>query len=80
MIGPNWPPTSKALCHGDTLVVWKLDRLERDLRHLVNIVHDLTERGIGLKVRTGPAAELRRTVISSLWLLWCPMLPSPWRY
>lgn len=28
-------------------------RLGRDLRHLVNIVPDLTERGIGLKVITG---------------------------
>ena len=26
---------------GDTLVVWKLDRLGRNLRHLVNVVHDL---------------------------------------
>lgn len=30
----------KALREGDTLVVWKLDRLGRDLRHLVNMVHD----------------------------------------
>jgi hypothetical protein len=29
-------------CLGDTLVVWRLDRLGRDLRHLVNTVHDLT--------------------------------------
>ena len=40
----------KALRADDTLLVWKLDRLGRDLRHLVNIVHDLTQRGIGLKV------------------------------
>ncbi|WP_435558418.1 recombinase family protein [Burkholderia cenocepacia] len=33
------------------MVVWKLDRLGRDLRHLINTVHDLTGRGIGLKVR-----------------------------
>ena len=48
----------RALRHGDTLVVWKLDRLGRDLRHLVNIVHDLTERGIGLKVLTGQGAAI----------------------
>ena len=35
----------KALRPGDTLVVWKLDRLGRDLRHLINTVHDLTGRG-----------------------------------
>ena len=32
--------------------MWKLDRLGRDLRHLVNSVHDLTERNVGLKVLT----------------------------
>jgi DNA invertase Pin-like site-specific DNA recombinase len=37
----------KALREGDTLVVWKLDRLGRDLRHLVNTVHELTIRGMG---------------------------------
>jgi DNA invertase Pin-like site-specific DNA recombinase len=46
------------------LVVWKLDRLGRDLRHLVNIVHDLTERGIGLKVLTGQGAAIDTTTAS----------------
>jgi DNA invertase Pin-like site-specific DNA recombinase len=54
----------KALRPGDTLVVWKLDRLGRDLRHLVNIVHDLTERGIGLKVLTGQGAAIDTTTAS----------------
>src|SRR3546814_7837871 len=51
----------KALRPGDTLVVWKLDRLGRDLRHLINTVHDLTGRGIGLKVLTGHGAAIDRS-------------------
>lgn len=51
----------KALREGDTLVVWKLDRLGRDLRHLVNTVHELTGRGIGLKVLTGHGAAVDTT-------------------
>jgi DNA invertase Pin-like site-specific DNA recombinase len=51
----------KALREGDTLVVWKLDRLGRDLRHLVNTVHDLTQGGIGLKVLTGQGAAIDTT-------------------
>ena len=48
----------KALRRGDTLVVWKLDRLGRDLRHLVNLVDDLTQRHIGLKVLAGEGASI----------------------
>ncbi len=51
----------KAVREGDTLVVWKLDRLGRSLRHLVNTVHDLTSRGVGLKVLTGQGAALDTT-------------------
>lgn len=51
----------KALRDGDTLVVWKLDRLGRDLHHLVNTVHDLTARGVGLKVLTGQGAAIDTT-------------------
>ncbi len=38
---------------GDTLVVWKLDRIGRSLPHVVGLVGDLQKRGIGLKVLTG---------------------------
>lgn len=51
----------KALRSGDTLVIWKLDRLGRNLRHLVNTVSDLTERGIGLRVLTGQGAAIDTT-------------------
>ena len=51
----------KALREGDTLVVWKLDRLGRNLRHLINTVHDLTARGVGLKVLSGHGAAIDTT-------------------
>jgi DNA invertase Pin-like site-specific DNA recombinase len=51
----------KALREGDILVVWKLDRLGRNLRHLVNTVHDLAERGVGFKVLSGLGASIDTT-------------------
>ena len=54
----------KALRKGDVLLVWKLDRLGRDLKHLVNTVHDLAERHIGFKVLTGQGAEIDTTTAS----------------
>ena len=58
---PGLTACLKALRDGDTLVVWKLDRLGRDLRHLVNTVHDLTARGIGFRVLTGHGASIDTT-------------------
>ncbi len=55
---PQLESCLKALREGDTLIVWKLDRLGRDLRHLVNIVHKLMERGVGFKVLTGHGASM----------------------
>jgi len=37
------------LRNGDTLVVWKLDRLGRSLKHLIEVVNLLKERGIYFK-------------------------------
>jgi DNA invertase Pin-like site-specific DNA recombinase len=58
---PGLAACLQALREGDTLVVWKLDRLGRSLRHLVNVVHDFTSRGIGLKVLTGQGAAIDTT-------------------
>jgi DNA invertase Pin-like site-specific DNA recombinase len=48
----------KALREGDTLVVWKLDRLGRSLPHLVNTVHGLMERKVSFRVLTGQGANI----------------------
>lgn len=58
---PGLTACLKALRDGDTLVVWKLDRLGRNLRHLVNTVHDLTSKGVGFKVLTGQGASINTT-------------------
>jgi len=37
---------------GDTLVVWKLDRLARSIKQLIETVEEMGERGIGLRSLT----------------------------
>jgi DNA invertase Pin-like site-specific DNA recombinase len=58
---PGLAACLKAVREGDTLIVWKLDRLGRDLRELVNTVHELTSRGVGFKVLTGHGASINTT-------------------
>lgn len=46
------PELAKCLAHldkGDCLVVWRLDRLGRSLKHLIGVVDDLRERGVGFQ-------------------------------
>jgi DNA invertase Pin-like site-specific DNA recombinase len=51
----------RALRAGDTLLVWKLDRLGRSLRQLVTIVQDLAANNVGFKVLSGQGADLDTT-------------------
>jgi DNA invertase Pin-like site-specific DNA recombinase len=52
--GANADRPGLALCqeflkHGDTLVVWRLDRLGRSMAHLVTMIEKLNQRGIGFR-------------------------------
>lgn len=42
----------KTLQEGDTLVVWKLDRLGRSMRHLVILIEELRQRGVNFRSLT----------------------------
>ena len=54
---------------GDVVVVWKLDRLGRSLRDLIDVVNSLQDRGVGLRSlqeaidTTTPAAHKRGVAI-----------------
>src|SRR5215470_9916135 len=50
---PGLAACLKALHPGDTLVVWQLDRIARSLLHLSEILQDLHERRVGLRILEG---------------------------
>jgi DNA invertase Pin-like site-specific DNA recombinase len=50
---PELAAALRACRAGDMLVVWKLDRLGRNTKHLIEIVEELEQRKIGLKTFTG---------------------------
>lgn len=49
---PGLRRTLKRLSAGDTLVVWKLDRLGRSMKHLVMLIEELRQRGVSFKSLT----------------------------
>ena len=55
---PGLEACLKALQPGNTFVIWKLDRLGRDLKHLVTTVDELRTREVGLRVLAGAGAEI----------------------
>jgi DNA invertase Pin-like site-specific DNA recombinase len=46
---------------GDTLVVWRLDRLGRNMPHLIETITALTDRGIGFRSLDGLTADSSAT-------------------
>jgi len=58
---PGLATCLKALQSGDTLVVWKLDRLGRNLKHLVSVVDDLQQRQVGFKVLAAAGVQIDTT-------------------
>lgn len=58
---PGLATCLQALQPGDTLVVWKLDRLGRNLKHLISVVDDLQQRQIGFKVLAGAGVQIDTT-------------------
>ncbi|KGD83568.1 DNA invertase Pin-like site-specific DNA recombinase [Pantoea sp. PNA 14-12] len=49
---PGLKRALRTLKEGDTLVVWKLDRLGRSMRHLVMLTEELRERGVNFRSLT----------------------------
>ena len=70
---PGLDACIEALEPGDTLVVWRLDRLGRSMPHLVSLVQELLGKGIGFRSlldgaidTTTASGELMFNIFSSL--------------
>jgi hypothetical protein len=59
MIGPNAQAMLDFARPGDTIVVWRLDRLGRSLKHLIETVMGLQARGINFWSLTEHVLEVR---------------------
>ncbi len=58
---PGLEACLRVLREGDVLVLWKLDRLGRNLAHLVGTVQALSDRGVGLRALAGQGAQIDTT-------------------
>jgi DNA invertase Pin-like site-specific DNA recombinase len=56
---------------GDVLTVWKLDRLERNIRHVLDVIETIRERGVGFRFlteeldTTGPMGTAMLTIMAA---------------
>jgi DNA invertase Pin-like site-specific DNA recombinase len=46
---PGFAECVRYLREGDTLIVWRLDRLGRNMRAIINTLHELTQRGVTVR-------------------------------
>ncbi|HIE7491032.1 TPA: recombinase family protein [Salmonella enterica] len=49
---PGLKKLLRTLSEGDTLVVWKLDRLGRSMKHLITLIEELREKGVNFRSLT----------------------------
>lgn len=54
---PGLTKCLETLSSGDILIVWRLDRLGRSMRHLITLVEDLRSKGIGFRSLTEVAID-----------------------
>ncbi len=55
---PGLAQCLKALPPGNTLVVWKLDKVGRDLKSLITTIDELSQKNIGFKVLIEEEAQI----------------------
>jgi len=76
---PGFTKAQEALREGDTLVVWKLDRLGRSVKNLVDLVGELHKQGVQFKsltdaIDTGtPSGRFFFQVVASLAEMECEL-------
>jgi DNA invertase Pin-like site-specific DNA recombinase len=78
---PGLTKAQDSLREGDTLVVWKLDRLGRSVKHLVDLVAELHKQGIQFRsltdvIDTGTASGRFFFHVMAAWRRWNGNSPS----
>lgn len=55
---PGLSACLKALQPGDTLVVWNLNRLGKNLKHLINLIEEFRLKDVGFKIVMGQGMQI----------------------